>query len=227
MVLCKLSMPARRIRKMRTGKEQIQSVFKHAEGLHSRLVKVVYLQDYDMEWGKLMTSGVDLWLNTPEKPLEASGTSGMKAALNGVPSLSVLDGWWIEGCLEGTTGWSIGGHCGPVSHPDEAESLYCKLGQITAMFYEHPEEYHTIMRAAIAINGSFFNSQRMLSQYLANAYCPIHECAGRTLVSSRSRKIVSGVDPADCWAVFLCPVPPTLQAGLTLLPSRDRQLTTG
>ncbi len=159
------------------GKEQIESVFKHAEGLRGRLLKVVYLEDYGIEWGKLMTSGVDLWLNTPQKPLEASGTSGMKAALNGVPSLSVLDGWWIEGCLEGTTGWSIGGHCGPVSHPDEAESLYCKLGQITAMFYEHPEEYHSIMRAAIAINGSFFNTQRMLSQYVANAYCPIHECA--------------------------------------------------
>jgi glycogen phosphorylase len=164
----------------------IQALFKHAESLRGRFLKVVYLEDYDIGWGKLMTSGVDLWLNTPQKPLEASGTSGMKAALNGVPSLSVLDGWWVEGCLEGTTGWAVGGHCGPVSDPDEAESLYCKLGQIATMFYEHPGEYHTIMRAAIAINGSFFNSQRMLSQYVANAYCPIRECASLPTISSRS-----------------------------------------
>jgi starch phosphorylase len=152
------------------GKEQIRSVFQHAAESNGRLLKIVYLEDYDMKWGKLLTSGVDLWLNTPQKPLEASGTSGMKAALNGVPSLSVLDGWWIEGCLEGTTGWAVGGDCGPLSHPDEAESLYCKLSQITTMFYERPEAFHTIMRAAIAINGSFFNSQRMLSQYATNAY---------------------------------------------------------
>ena len=71
-------------------------------------IKIAYLENYSMEIGKLMTSGVDLWLNTPLPPMEASGTSGMKAAVNGVPSLSVLDGWWIEGCIEGVTGWSIG-----------------------------------------------------------------------------------------------------------------------
>ena len=73
-----------------------------------RNVKIVYLENYDMELGRLITTGVDLWLNTPQKPNEASGTSGMKAAHNGVPSLSVLDGWWLEGCIEGITGWSIG-----------------------------------------------------------------------------------------------------------------------
>jgi starch phosphorylase len=174
----------------KSGKEQIQSLFEHAEGLRDRLLKIVYLEDYDIEWAKLITSGADLWLNTPQKPLEASGTSGMKAALNGVPSLSVLDGWWIEGCLEGTTGWSIGEHYNPVSNPDEAESLYCKLGRIATMFYEHPEEYHVIMRSAIAINGSFFNSQRMLSQYVMNAYCPIRECAGLAPISLTANRMV-------------------------------------
>jgi starch phosphorylase len=153
------------------GKNQIRSVFQHAANDQGRLLKIIYLEDFDMKWGKLLTAGADLWVNTPLRPLEASGTSGMKAAMNGVPSLSVLDGWWIEGCLEGTTGWAIGGHCGPVAHPEETESLYCKLDQIARMFYQQPEEYHSIMRAAIAINGSFFNSQRMLSQYVANAYC--------------------------------------------------------
>jgi glucan phosphorylase len=71
-------------------------------------VKIAYLENYDMKLGMMITSGVDLWLNTPQPPMEASGTSGMKAALNGVPSLSVLDGWWIEGHIEGVTGWSIG-----------------------------------------------------------------------------------------------------------------------
>ena len=71
-------------------------------------IKIVYLENYSMEIGKMMTAGVDIWLNTPLPPMEASGTSGMKAAVNGVPSLSVLDGWWIEGCIEGITGWSIG-----------------------------------------------------------------------------------------------------------------------
>ena len=89
------------------GKELIRRIFQIKEAL-KKDIQVAYLENYDMELGKLMTAGVDLWLNTPQPPLEASGTSGMKAALNGVPSLSVLDGWWIEGCIEGVTGWSIG-----------------------------------------------------------------------------------------------------------------------
>ena len=89
------------------GKEQIRKVFSARDALRDK-IKIAYLENYSMEIGKLMTSGVDLWLNTPLPPMEASGTSGMKAAVNGVPSLSVLDGWWIEGCIEGVTGWSIG-----------------------------------------------------------------------------------------------------------------------
>ncbi|MFO7995957.1 MAG: alpha-glucan family phosphorylase, partial [Dehalococcoidia bacterium] len=102
----------------------------------------------------------------------ASGTSGMKAALNGVPSLSVLDGWWIEGHLEGVTGWSIGDTWQTASNPAlEAASLYEKLEYlILPTFYKRPAAFAVIMRSAIAVNGSFFNAQRMVSQYVKNAY---------------------------------------------------------
>ena len=120
-----------------------------------------------------MTSGVDLWLNTPKKPYEASGTSGMKAALNGVPSLSVLDGWWVEGHVEGATGWSIGLDAGGGESPLETPSMYDKLELVVMpMFYGKPNAYAEVMRSAIALNGSFFNTQRMVSQYVSNAYYP-------------------------------------------------------
>ena len=89
------------------GKDLIQRIFQARDALGTH-VKVAYLPNYDWPMAQLMTAGVDVWLNTPQPPLEASGTSGMKAALNGVPSLSILDGWWIEGCIEGVTGWAIG-----------------------------------------------------------------------------------------------------------------------
>ena len=122
----------------------------------------------------LIVAGVDLWLNNPLKPLEASGTSGMKAALNGVPSLSVLDGWWLEGCIEGVTGWAIGDYSEEPGDPAlELESLYDKLEHtILPMFYKHPKAYAQVMRSAISHNGSFFNAQRMMSQYLRNIYEP-------------------------------------------------------
>jgi starch phosphorylase len=156
------------------GKKLIQRVVQTGQSLADG-VSVVYLPNYDMELGGLLTSGVDVWLNTPQRPLEASGTSGMKAALNGVPSLSVLDGWWIEGCIEGTTGWAIGTDDTP---PDEAsdwartaQSLYDKLEQAVApLFYANRPAFVEVMRHAIALNGSFFNTQRMVAQYAAKAY---------------------------------------------------------
>lgn len=153
-----------------TGKEIIRRIFRAADAL-SGTMKVVYLEEYDLALGRNVCAGVDLWLNTPQKPQEASGTSGMKAALNGVPSLSVLDGWWIEGHVEGVTGWSIGDSPQPEGDPSrEAISLYDKLEYvIVPMFYKRPDEYHQVMRSAIALNGSFF-AQRMLYQYLHNAY---------------------------------------------------------
>ena len=138
-------------------------------------IKIVYLENYNMALAKFITSGVDLWLNTPQRPQEASGTSGMKAALNGVPSLSVLDGWWVEGCVEGVTGWAIGYDTKINGDESAAESasLYDKLEhQIIPMFYRAPDAYAAVMRSTISLNASFFNTHRMLNQYRANAYSP-------------------------------------------------------
>lgn len=156
-----------------SGKQIIQHVFEAGRALQES-VRVVYLPNYDMEMGLMLTSGVDLWLNTPEPPLEASGTSGMKAAINGVPSLSVLDGWWIEGCIEGVTGWAIG-EDGHMKHPSDraldAESLYVKLEQeILPLFNSGNGDYVDVMRHVVALNGSFFNTQRMMQQYVLKAY---------------------------------------------------------
>ncbi len=155
------------------GKDLIREIVAKFSRLGEQ-VNAVYLADYDMELAKLMISGVDLWLNTPEPPLEASGTSGMKAAVNGVPSLSTLDGWWLEGHVEGVTGWAIGSRSQPRSGPDgsqDAENLYEQLERvILPMFYERPDQYVDVMRHAIALTGSFFNTHRMLQQYLTRAY---------------------------------------------------------
>ena len=124
-----------------------------------------------MEVAAQIVAGVDLWLNNPMKPLEASGTSGMKAALNGVPSLSVLDGWWIEGHVEGVTGWSIGGLDPEGDQSKDANEIYLKLERvILPLYYGLPFAYAEVMRSAIALNGSFFNTQRMVMQYVDNAY---------------------------------------------------------
>jgi glycogen phosphorylase len=153
------------------GKEIIRRIFEAAAAL-AKDVRVVYLENYDLDLGKLLCSGVDVWLNTPLRPQEASGTSGMKAALNGVPSLSVLDGWWVEGHIEGVTGWSIGeGGDTENDSRTEAASLYEKLERvILPLYYREPEKFAQIMRSAVALNGAFFNTQRMLLQYVENAY---------------------------------------------------------
>jgi starch phosphorylase len=155
------------------GKAIIRRIFEAAAALAND-VRVVYLENYDMALGKLLCSGVDVWLNTPLRPQEASGTSGMKAAVNGVPSFSILDGWWIEGHIEGVTGWSIGDSIGSENDSAaEAISLYDKLeNAILPVFYNEPEKFACIMRSAIALNGSFFNTQRMIFQYVRNAYRP-------------------------------------------------------
>ena len=153
------------------GKAVIRRIFEAAAVVRDD-IPIVYIEDYDMALGRYLCAGVDLWVNTPQKPREASGTSGMKAALNGVPSLSVLDGWWIEGHLEGVTGWSIGDSWQAASNTaEEAASLYEKLEYLVLpTFYKRPGAFAEIMRSAIAINGSFFNTQRMVSQYVKNAY---------------------------------------------------------
>jgi starch phosphorylase len=156
------------------GKALIRHIFDAARALGD-CVRIVYLENYEMTLGAKLTSGVDLWLNNPMKPLEASGTSGMKAALNGVPSFSVLDGWWVEGHVEGITGWSIGPDNSAEPNPAaEVEDLYGKLERvILPLYYGSPLAYAEVMRHAIALNGSFFNTQRMVQQYMRNAYFPV------------------------------------------------------
>jgi starch phosphorylase len=157
------------------GKELIRRIFQSRSSLLPH-VNLVYLPNYDMQMAKLLVAGVDIWVNTPEPPMEASGTSGMKAALNGVPSLSILDGWWIEGCIEGVTGWPIGESCAGAQTGDDrsacdASSLYDKLEHtVIPLFYERREGFLEVMRHAIALNGSFFNTQRMILQYVLKAY---------------------------------------------------------
>ncbi|MFH1169423.1 MAG: alpha-glucan family phosphorylase [Chloroflexota bacterium] len=158
------------------GRALIRRIFQAAEALKG-IVPVIYLEEYDMALAKYLCAGVDLWLNTPQKPQEASGTSGMKAALNGVPSLSTMDGWWIEGHVEGVTGWSIGdGWRSESNREREVASLYDKLENvILPMYYRQAEAYVRLRRSAIAVNGSYFNAQRMLLQYLRNAYAAAGE----------------------------------------------------
>jgi starch phosphorylase len=152
------------------GKAKIRRVIELAKKLNSDALQIVYLENYEWTLGALLTGGVDVWLNTPKRPYEASGTSGMKAALNGVPSLSILDGWWIEGWIEGVTGWAIEDH---EDEAAEANSLYDHLEHVLLpLFYEQPQQWRRIMRSTIALNGSFFNTQRMLEQYVVNAYFP-------------------------------------------------------
>ncbi len=152
------------------GKQIIRHVFEEAHKLASGALHILYLADYEWRLAALLTGGVDLWLNNPLRPYEASGTSGMKAALNGVPSLSVLDGWWIEGCIEGVTGWAIDDHD---RAEDEAANLYSKLeSKILPVYYQDKQGWRKLMQTTIAMNGSFFNTQRMLEQYVSNAYYP-------------------------------------------------------
>ena len=158
------------------GQELIRHIVESSGG-HRDDLEIAFLPGYDMELSRLMVAGVDVWLNTPLPPLEASGTSGMKAALNGVPSLSVLDGWWVEGCVEGVTGWAIGVDGDwQRANPDDlddlhADELYSKLEHVVLpCFYERPQEMREMMRNAIALNGSFFNTHRMVLQYLFEAY---------------------------------------------------------
>jgi starch phosphorylase len=155
------------------GKECIKKVFTAMRSLGDE-VKITFLENYDVNLASLMVSGCDLWLNTPKAPYEASGTSGMKAALNGVPSLSSLDGWWLEGHIEGVTGWSIGRQAEEgreVSDEEDARDLYDKLEKvIMPIFYSEKDRWAKTMKYCIGINGVHFNSYRMVNQYLAKAY---------------------------------------------------------
>ena len=152
------------------GKALIRHVVEEAAKYSNGMLRVAYLENYAWDLGAMLTAGVDVWVNTPRRPYEASGTSGMKAAMNGVPSLSILDGWWIEGCIEGVTGWAIEDGA---NDADEAEHLYRKLeSAVVPLHLDAPEKWGRVMRTTIAFNGSYFSTDRMIRQYTRNAYFP-------------------------------------------------------
>lgn len=147
------------------GKELIRFLHECIAKLRGEIA-MAFLPEYDMSRALLLVSGADIWLNTPLRPLEASGTSGMKAAVNGVPSLSVLDGWWIEGCIEGVTGWSIGN----ADSTHDAQSLYDKLERVVLPLYRDPSGWMRVMKSAIGKNAAYFHSHRMMRRYGTEAY---------------------------------------------------------
>jgi starch phosphorylase len=152
------------------GKALVRKVIEDAAKYSNDVLRVIYLEDYAWDLGALLTAGVDVWVNNPRRPYEASGTSGMKAAMNGVPSLSILDGWWIEGCIEGTTGWAIEDGA---TDDAEAIALYNKLeSAVVPLYLDAPEKWARLMRNTLAFNGSYFNTNRMVRQYTRNAYYP-------------------------------------------------------
>ena len=150
------------------GKQIIKEVVNNANQLVDE-VNIIFLENYNMHLGRLITSGVDLWLNTPIRPNEASGTSGMKAALNGVPNFSVIDGWWAEGCKDNENGWAIGSpdSCNDIA---DAESLYFKLeNQIINTFYNDKIKWIQIMKNSIK-TGVDFTAHRMVNDYKDKFY---------------------------------------------------------
>ncbi len=157
------------------GKKVIQNIIQYTHQLRDK-VSVVFLEDYDMDVASQLIPGVDLWLNNPIRPLEASGTSGMKAALNGVPNFSVLDGWWIEGHIEDVTGWSIGPP--PLDAPEENPQndedlvdLYDKLeNKIIPLYYQDRPGWIRVMKNAISKNAYYFNTHVMMRRYVSEAY---------------------------------------------------------
>ncbi|MDR7665874.1 alpha-glucan family phosphorylase [Methanosarcina sp. Z-7115] len=157
------------------GKQIIRDIFKIMEVLREE-IKIVFLENYDMDLAAKMVSGVDLWLNTPTRPYEASGTSGMKAAHNGVVNFSVLDGWWIEGWIEGVTGWSMGPQPEESLSEEEAKAaelsdLYNKLYYIIVpMYYERRDEWFRLINNSIGMIAYYFNSHRMMRRYVTHAY---------------------------------------------------------
>jgi starch phosphorylase len=150
------------------GKRAIEVLNRHIRDL-SGTITMAFLPNYTMATALGLVSGSDVWLNTPQTPLEASGTSGMKAALNGVPNLSILDGWWAEGHLEGVTGWAIGAS-GDQTMDGDAGHLYDKLEHTVLPLFADASGWARVMKGAIARNASLFHSHRMMRRYAAEAY---------------------------------------------------------
>ena len=157
------------------GKKLIEDIISYSQKLKGK-ISIAFVNNYNMETALKIVSGVDVWLNNPIRPLEASGTSGMKAAHNGVLNFSVLDGWWIEGHIEGDTGWSIGPESTevvPDENADEIDTndLYNKLEKIIIpTFYQDRDKWINMMKSAIGKNAYYFNTHRMMLKYVTEAY---------------------------------------------------------
>ena len=153
------------------GKKLIQSLVKASRSKFNK-INVVFIENYDMDLAKMIILGSDLWLNNPLPPLEASGTSGMKASMNGIPNFSIIDGWWVEGHLEGETGWSIGTDLceGDMCRIMEIEDLYNKLGTVILEAYKDKKKWSEITKTCIALNATHFNTKRVLEEYILKAY---------------------------------------------------------
>jgi len=133
---------------------------------------VVFLEDYNIEIGRLMTRGVDVWLNNPRRPLEASGTSGMKAAMNGVLNLSTLDGWWAEACQHGINGWQFGdAYVGEGQDEHDLHALYDVLGnEVIPTYYKNRERWLMMMQYSLKTTHDQFSARRMLEDYYQMLY---------------------------------------------------------
>ncbi len=156
------------------GKNMIKNIIEIKEKYKDQ-IKIIFLENYDMDIAKILIPGVDIWLNTPLPPNEASGTSGMKAAHNGVPHFSTLDGWWIEGFINRKTGWAIGKRRSTLDpqelNKSDALDLYYRLEyRILPRYYNTPNRWRETMRHTIAVNASYFNTERMMQQYVQGAY---------------------------------------------------------
>jgi len=156
------------------GKSLVARVAQAAKGHPGR---ITFLENYDMALGRVLTRGCDVWLNTPRRPLEASGTSGMKAALNGVLNLSILDGWWAEGCEHGVNGWAIGDE-GPSDDERDLDALFRVFEEEVAATWADRELWTSMMLASITTAAARFTAERMVDEYFERLYAPSRE--GRT-----------------------------------------------
>jgi starch phosphorylase len=156
------------------GKRILQKVYKAASNPEMG-GRIAFFEDYGEQYAQYMVHGVDVWLNNPLPPMEASGTSGMKAALNGVPHLSILDGWWLEG-YDGTNGWALGGEAQENSDQQDAEAIYRTLEEkIIPIYYRDsedgvPHDWVRMMKNSIKTNGAKFSARRMVKEYIQEFY---------------------------------------------------------
>jgi starch phosphorylase len=148
------------------GRELIKSILDMSRQYSDSRLRIIYLENYNMDMASYLISGVDIWLNTPKMNHEASGTSGMKAALNGIPNISVNDGWWIEGGISGVNGWTIDGF----SEEAEVDSLHHHLETALSLYYYDPQTWAEYQRASISLIASYFNTHRMVTEYIYKGY---------------------------------------------------------